>query len=194
MASMLDGSLGAHGFIRYLAALVPVYDTLESAMRRSDDASVAVFDHRALDRSVRLRADLDVLAGPDWAASTAGIAYAEAVAGCADSPHRLLAHHYTRYLGDMAGGQAIAALVHREYGIDRSALTCLDFSGLGDTHHYRKQYRTLLDLMPWTVAEQDAFVEAAASAYDLSADMFDALALELDLENAQQSASAISIA
>lgn len=181
MAALLDGRLDADGYARYLAALVPVYQALETSMRASDDASVAVFDHRALDREARVRADLVELSGPDWQPSTAGLAYANAILDSAVSPHRLLAHHYTRYLGDMAGGQAIAALVHRKYGVPRSALTYLDFSALGDTHHYRKQYRTLLDLMPWSPIEQAEFIASASSAYDLSGALFDALAEELDL-------------
>ncbi len=181
MAALLGGDLGADGYARYLAALEPVYAALETAMRATQDASTAVFDHRALDRRNRLCADLVALAGPDWAPSTAGASYAAAVAATAGSPHRLLAHHYTRYLGDLAGGQAIAALVRREYGIDATALTYLDFSALGDTHHYRKQYRVLLDLLPWSASERAEFIGTAASAYDLSADMFDALAVELAL-------------
>lgn len=195
ITGLLDGSLDQAAFGRYLAAIAPVYAALETAMRESDDASVAVFDHRALDRSARIEADLAELNGGAWVPSTAGQAYAEAIVdAAAASPHRLLAHHYTRYLGDMAGGQAIAALVHRNYGVPRSAMSCLDFSALGDTHHYRKQYRMLLDLLPWTPVEQAEFVASASSAYDLSAGMFDALAAEVGLSADAASGKAISIA
>ncbi len=195
ITGLLGGELDAHAFTRYLAAVEPVYQALEGAMRDSEDASVAVFDHRALDRTARIGADLTELSGGSWEPSTAGLAYAEAIrAAAAASPHQLLAHHYTRYLGDMAGGQAIAALVHRMYGVPRSAMTCLDFSALGDTHHYRKQYRTLLDLMPWSPVEQAEFIAAASSAYDLSAGMFDALAVEVGMSADATTGAAISIA
>jgi heme oxygenase len=194
ITGLIGGDLDAHAFERYLAALVPVYRSLESAMRGSQDASVAVFDHRALDRSARLEADLTMLAGERWTPSTAGMAYAEAIEAAAQSPHRLLAHHYTRYLGDMAGGQAIAALVHRNYGVPKEAMTSLDFSALGDTHHYRKQYRTLLDLMPWSPVEQAEFISSASSGYDLSARMFGALAVEVGLSADAATGKAISIA
>ncbi len=195
ITGLMGGDLDAQAFARYLAAIAPVYRALESAMRESDDSSVAVFDHRALDRSARIEADLTAMAGGRWTPSTAGMAYADAIAAsAAASPHALLAHHYTRYLGDMAGGQAIAALVQRNYGVPREALTSLDFSALGDTHHYRKQYRTLLDLMPWTPSEQAEFIASAQSAYDLSAGMFDALAAEVGLADGAATGAAISIA
>lgn len=118
ITGLMGGDLDAQAFARYLAAIAPVYRALESAMRESDDSSVAVFDHRALDRSARIEADLTAMAGGRWTPSTAGMAYADAIAAsAAASPHALLAHHYTRYLGDMAGGQAIAALVQRNYGV-----------------------------------------------------------------------------
>lgn len=88
----------------------------------------------------------------------------------------MLAHHYTRYLGDMAGGRVIASRLRSEYDIDASALTYYDFSGLDDVHQYRKQYRESLDEVPWTEAEHAEFVEECRLAYRANTQLFGELA------------------
>ncbi len=105
----------------------------------------------------------------------ATVRYCEAIARSAADPHRLLAHHYTRYLGHMAGGQAISRLIQRHYNIDSRSLTFYDFSALADTHHYRKQYKNLLDLLPWSPTDQAEYIAESQVAYQLNIELFDEL-------------------
>ncbi len=174
--SLMGGSLNVRSYALYVQALQPVYQVLEETMREFEDPVVGVFDHRGLDRSDRMIADLSSLG-----CSTTGrenIAtknYCEAIMASAEHPHRLLAHHYTRYLGDMAGGQAISRLMQRHYNIDPRSLSFYDFEALGDTYHYRKQYKNLLDLLAWTPTEQAEYIAESQVAYQLNIELFDEL-------------------
>lgn len=180
---LLKGSLNVRALVLLLESLLPVYEQLEVHMRdQAAEPTVGLFDHRSLDRAQRLRDDLARfgrcgIPGPNPAVD----AYVNVIADSAASPQRLLAHHYTRYLGDLAGGQVISRLVQRHYGVPESHLSYYDFSDLGDTHHYRKTYRALLDLVQWTLDEQAEFIEECERAYTANAVLFAALAQRLGL-------------
>lgn len=176
ISSLMGGSLNVRAYARYVQALQPVYQVLEEVMRDLDDPVVGVFDHRGLDRSDRMIADLSSFglpAGERLSLATGN--YCQAIAASAADPHRLLAHHYTRYLGDMAGGQAISRLMQRHYNINAVSLTFYDFSALGDTHHYRKQYKNLLDLLTWSPTEQAEYIAESQVAYQLNIELFEEL-------------------
>jgi heme oxygenase len=107
-------------------------------------------------------------------------AYADAVAEHADDATFLLAHHYVRYLGDLSGGQVIARLVQREYGIGDEGLHFYDFSSLGKPKAYKDAYRVRLDEVALTGAERGAVVEHAQAAFESSRRIFvDLAALHL---------------
>jgi heme oxygenase len=181
ISSLMGGSLNVGAYAHYVQALQPVYQVLEEVMKDLDDMVVGVFDHRGLDRSDRMIADLSRFGVPtDDRVSAATRNYCGAIAASAADPHRLLAHHYTRYLGDMAGGQVISRLMQRHYNIDHYnidavSLTFYDFSALGDTHHYRKQYKNLLDLLPWSPTEQAEYIAESQVAFQLNIELFDEL-------------------
>lgn len=173
---LMNGALNVRAYARYVQALEPVYRTLEATMQESVDPIVGIFDHRRLDRADRMRADLLLFGlNPDPRATETTVRYCEAITQSAGRPHRLLAHHYTRYLGDMAGGQAISALMQRHYGLEPSHLTFYDFAELGDTRHYRKRYKNLMDLLPLSPVEQAEFIAESSVAYQLNIDLFDEL-------------------
>lgn len=178
------GELNVRSLVLMLEQLQPVYEELEAQLACAGDHPwVALFDHRRLDRAARLRRDLDRLGrvtAPTLGRGTR--TYVAAVRASAASPQRLLAHHYTRYMGDLAGGQVIARLVERHYGLSPSHLSYLDFSDLGDPVHYRKQYRALLDLLPWSPTEQAEFITECEVAFDVNARMLEALAVSSGLE------------
>jgi heme oxygenase len=173
---LMSGRLNVRSYARYVQALQPVYQVLEETMRGLEDPIVGVFDHRGLDRSDRMIADLSTFGLPAFSrGSSATNNYCAAILASAAEPHRILAHHYTRYLGDMAGGQAISRLMQRHYNIDPRSLTFYDFAALGDTHHYRKQYKNLLDLLAWSPTEQAEYIAESQLAYQLNIELFDEL-------------------
>ncbi|MFM1917566.1 MAG: hypothetical protein RJB01_1081 [Actinomycetota bacterium] len=175
---LMSGALQVRQYADYLLALEPVYGAMEEEFRaHSGESSVALFDHRRLDRHGRIICDLAGLGQrPRSRPLPAAVdTYVDAIHAASASPQRLLAHHYTRYLGDMAGGQAVAAALRQHYDLGPEVLTFYDFSDLGDLVHYRRRYKDLLDLVPWSDAERTEFVEESKRVFALNSALFIAL-------------------
>jgi heme oxygenase len=178
--TIMSGELGKQAFIEWQRALYPVYVLLEEILRakRKTDATIHIFDHRKLDRADRIYDDL-MLLGVDPIKEPTQLKtippYLEAIKKASEEAPRLMAYHYTRYMGDMNGGQVIAMRMSKVYGIDNRALSCYDFNQLGDLYHYRKQYKTLLELVPWTEEERESFIDEAKIAYKINEQLFNEL-------------------
>ncbi len=177
---LMGGELSLDDYARYLAQYARVYAALES---RADDGP-AVFDPR-LRRLARIESDLEALAGPGWRerfpALPSTVAYAarlRALAGATDERDRTvryLAHHYARYLGDLSGGQAIAALVARHYGATPEQLTFYDFSQLGSVVQAKRDYRERMNALALDANAVDALIAEVAVAFHGNGAIFDEL-------------------
>lgn len=177
IVALMKGELDLAAYTRYLAQLAWVYEALESRSPASDDP--AIIDER-LDRFASMESDLAALGAADWRtrypASPATAAYANHLRAIdsADLP-RYLAHHYTRYLGDLSGGQAIARLVARHYDAAPEQLSFFRFEAIDDNVHYKRAYRDNLNALAFTPEQVDAFVAEASAAFDYNSAIFDAL-------------------
>lgn len=177
---LMGGSLSLADYTRYLAQFGWVYEALES--RATDD--VPVFDP-LLRRLPRIEADLAALGATDWRAEFAPLpatrAYAEHLRGLVNSADpldhtvRYLAHHYSRYLGDLSGGQAIAALVARHYGATPEQLSFYDFSELGNVVQAKRDYRDRLNALALDAVQIDALIAEVAVAFRSNGAIFDEL-------------------
>lgn len=145
---------------------------------------MAAVDDRRLDRVATLVHDLRELVGPDADVRLADgrlpicgatVAYAHVLRE-RHTPERILANHYVRYLGDLSGGQAIARLVARHYGVAPEALTFYAFDELGPIKPYRDTYRAALDTIEMTDQQRAATLEAAVESFRLNQAVFDDLA------------------
>ncbi|HTO01186.1 MAG TPA: biliverdin-producing heme oxygenase [Microthrixaceae bacterium] len=178
MTDLIRGELPLDGFVRMQAQVAFVYDALESAADRLvDDPIAGPFVDERLRRLPSLRRDLEVLGGTEVAViepTAATKRYCDRITSIADDwSAGLVAHHYTRYLGDLSGGQHIRGVVERVYGIDAdSGSSFFHFADLDDADVFKGNYRKLLDGMPLTPEEQLRFVEEVSTAYSLSTEMF----------------------
>jgi heme oxygenase len=150
IADLMAGRRSAADFARMTGQLRSVYGALEPAVTamRSGGRLTDLLDPR-LDRLSAIDHDLHALANGDATALTAPLAstsaYADRLREISGTPPRLLAHHYVRYLGDLSGGQIIASLMRRHYGIDADALTFYAFDGLPSKGGFKTTYRRHLD-------------------------------------------------
>jgi heme oxygenase len=87
-----------------------------------------------------------------------------------------VAHHYTRYLGDLAGGQVVGKVLERTYGVTGPGALFYDFSALGSPSRFRARYRALLDAAPWDDIEQRRVADEAVRAFELNIAVFEELA------------------
>lgn len=181
MAGLMRGSGTLDDYAALSAQHWYVYDALESVGTALDgDAVAAPFLNPKLDRLARIEADLEFLLGAEWRDAIAplpsAMAYAERIREVADWPGGYVAHHYTRYLGDLSGGQFIARLMTRHYGLADRGISFYDFAELGDLDAFKEGYRVLLDEAPWDDGERSRFIDEVQLAYRFNSELFDDLA------------------
>ena len=164
-----------------LAALLPVYEALETAAALwRDDPLVQPLLVPGLERAERLRADVAAL-GATGALPRAAMDYAARVAQTASRRPAFVAHHYTRYLGDLSGGQVIRRALQRELGLEPAFFV---FDGLRPGA-VKQDYRAALDALPLTADQREELVAEALVAYRLNV----ALTAELDADLARWTTS-----
>ena len=183
MPALLRGSLPAAGFHQLQRNLHVLYAALEPALQHHAlHPALAPLYQPLLARSTALGDDLVSLHGADWASALAVLPAASAYAGrlqhlAGHDPAALAAHAYVRYLGDLAGGQALGRVVRRAYGLAGPAGTrFFDFGSPAQVAALAAAFRHGLDALPLAPARQAALVLEAQWAFDQHARLFDALA------------------
>lgn len=141
---------------------------------------MAPIDDRRLDRVRALEADLTHLVGEDFEERIADgrlpvvdatRRYVEALRTGHDV-EMVLANHYVRYLGDLSGGQIIARLVSRHYGVPQEGLTFYSFPGIEKLKVYKDGYRSQLDSLPATDEQRERLVQRAVESFELNQAVF----------------------
>lgn len=183
--ALLAGELNLAGYTALASQHYFIYGALEAAgeaMREHPVAGRFVFD--GLRRLPALEADLAELLGPRWRALVeprpSTLAYRDRlVTVAATSPTAFVAHHYTRYLGDIAGGQVVRAQLRDQHGLTDAGARFYDFTAIAPVPTFRKRYRSLLDSAPWTPAERAEVVTEAGVAFDHNVAVLAELAADL---------------
>jgi heme oxygenase len=175
LARLLAGDLNEQGYADYLLRLRSVYATLETVVRehRADPTVAAVHDP-ALERLAAIDADLAHWCpdGPPALDSPAADAYRARIERAREWGGLLIAHHYTRYLGDLSGGQAIGRLLDRQYGLGGRGVAFYDFPAIGRPKPYKDAYRARLDALGLGAAERDRVVVEVRTAFRLNQALF----------------------
>jgi heme oxygenase len=176
----MKGELDLAAYTRYLANLSWLYSALEnqSVTGAPFPSSENLWDDRLV-RSDSIRGDLEHLGvtDPDSISPTPAmreyVDHITSLGGRAD--FRLVAHHYTRYLGDLSGGQAIAALVARHYGATEDQLSFYRFDQIPDLVRFKESYRSILDGLQLTPDERAALVDEVKLAFTFNQRVFEDL-------------------
>lgn len=176
MQDLMEGKLNAAAYLRLLSQYVYIYQALEEVAahyRAQPNPITDPFVLEGLDRLPSIRADLAALGQPQPdPALPATVAYAEAIRATVQAPERFLAHHYLRYLGDLSGGQAVATLVSRHYGLPAEGLSMYRFESLPKPKVFKDSYRGLLDAAPLDETQRQALIDEALAGFDHNTHMF----------------------
>ncbi|MGW3644723.1 biliverdin-producing heme oxygenase [Streptomyces sp. NPDC000878] len=191
MSDMLGGRLGVDAYARYTEQLWFVYEALETgAGRLASDPVAGPFIQPELMRLAALEKDLAHLRGPDWRATLTALpatrAYADRVAECArEWPAGYIAHHYTRYLGDLSGGQIIRDRAEKTWGFARKGdgVRFYVFEEITNPAAFKRGYRELLDGAGVAVdeLERQRIVAECKRAFALNTGVFRALGDEFSM-------------
>lgn len=176
ISDLLAGRVSAHGYSEYLLRLRLVYAALEDAMRdRRDDPMVAAVYDPALERLEAIDADLAHWSpnGARGVDSPAATAYGARLAALTWGGE-LVAHHYTRYLGDLSGGRVIHKALARTFGLRGTGLAFYEFPVRSKP--YKDAYRARLDALRPGANEIDRIVDEVKLAFGFNRALLDELA------------------
>ncbi|MFE2324549.1 heme oxygenase (biliverdin-producing) [Streptomyces sp. NPDC059385] len=180
MSDLLGGRLGVDAYTRYTEQLWFVYRALEDAAESlRDDPVAGPFIRPELMRVAEIERDLAHLLGPDWRSSVSALpateAYAARVAECAvEWPGGYVAHHYTRYLGDLSGGQIIRDKAERTWGFERKGdgVRFYVFADISNPAAFKRVYRELLDAIAADDLEKQRIIDECKRAFDFNGAVF----------------------
>ncbi|MGV9708085.1 biliverdin-producing heme oxygenase [Streptomyces sp. NPDC003483] len=183
MSDLLGGRLGVDAYARYTEQLWFVYEALEAdAGTLAADPVAGPFIQPGLLRRAALERDLTHLRGTGWRATLTALpateAYATRVAECARTwPGGYVAHHYTRYLGDLSGGQIIRDRAERTWGFARKGdgVRFYVFEDIANPAAFKRGYRALLDAVPADDLERQRIIAECKRAFALNTAVFGAL-------------------
>jgi len=182
MADLMRGKGTRDDYIALVAQHWYIYEALEAAAEKmKDDPVAAPFISAKLTRLPALEADLEFLLGADWRSRITAVPttqrYVDRIREVgATWPGGFVAHHYTRYLGDLSGGQFIGKLMARQFGFETNGIGFYVFDEIADPNAFKEVYREQLDAAPWDAAEQERVIDEVLVAYRFNTELFDDLA------------------
>lgn len=174
VTDLMSGHLNAAAYTALAIQHRAIYTALEDLGERIiDQPGASTLVRPELARCDSLAADLQQLLPegniPPVLAATQR--YVERLRSLADLAG-YAAHAYTRYLGDLSGGQAIRAMLQRHYGMPDECLGFYTFTQIEKIPPYKAGYRKALDELPLDQAAQGRLVHEARAAFGYNEAIF----------------------
>jgi heme oxygenase (biliverdin-producing, ferredoxin) len=179
IACFLRGTVEKTSYRKLVANLYYVYAAMEAEMHRLKDHPVMGKMYFAeLDRKHSLEQDLAYYYGSNWrdeikpsAATQAYVAQIHQVAQ--EDPEKLIAHLYTRYIGDLSGGQILKKIAVNAMNLNEGEGTHFyGFPQIADEKAFKNMYRSTMDSLPISAEKADRIVEEANDAFHHNMQMF----------------------
>ena len=191
MDDLMTGKGSRDDYISLVAQHFFIYEALEAAAETmKDDADAAAFITPQLIRLPALEADLLFLLGDDWRSVISPLPttsrYVDRIRRVAAESWSggFIAHHYTRYLGDLSGGQIIRTLMQRQFGFETNGVGFYLFDQIAKPKEFKDVYRAQLDAVDWNAEERERVIDEVMIAYRFNTELF------VDLANAKAAAAA----
>jgi len=175
----LKGVVEKTSYRKLVSNLYFVYTAMEEEMDRHHNHPIlSKIHYPELNRKASLEKDLYYYFGNSWrdqvAPSPATQAYVQRIRDLsATEPELLIAHSYTRYLGDLSGGQILKGIAQRAMNLAEGEGTAFyEFETISDEKAFKAQYRQALDDVPVDETTADRIVEEANAAFGMNMSLF----------------------
>lgn len=180
MGRLLRRAATRQEYTAMLVALREIYGALEDGLRRhADRPGMAALLPPGLARVAALEADLRELAAMGERIPPAhpeALRYAQHLRELsAETPTRLLAHAWLRYLGDLNGGQVVARLVRAGLDLPDRCLSFYRFAFDAPVETVAAAWKAALDAIVLTDPERRAMVDEARDGFRRHIALFTAL-------------------
>lgn len=178
----LRGVVEKNSYRKLVANFYFVYTAMEEELERhKQHPVVSKVYFPELHRKHSLEQDLAYYYGPSWrdqvAPSAAGQEYVARIREVANTqPELLVGHSYTRYLGDLSGGQILKGIAQRAMNLVEGEGTAFyEFETISDEKAFKATYRQSIDEIDLDEAHADAIVTEANDAFGLNMKLFQEL-------------------
>lgn len=178
----LKGVVEKTSYRKLVSNLYFVYSAMEEEMERHHAHPIlSKIDFQQLNRKKSLEQDLAFYYGSNWreqvAPSAAAQAYVKHIREVsASQPELLVAHSYTRYLGDLSGGQILKKIAQRAMNLSEGQGTAFyEFNEISDEKAFKVEYRQALDELPVDEATADRIVDEANATFGMNMKLFQEL-------------------
>ncbi|WP_336205089.1 biliverdin-producing heme oxygenase [Nonomuraea sp. LPB2021202275-12-8] len=177
LTELMGGRLSEQEYGEMVAQHYFAYLALDGVSRRLSEHPVAGrFVFPELYREEALERDLAKIYGQRWrdriAPSKATRTLVARIEQVADWPGGYIAHHYTRYLGDLSGGQFIRMELQKIYGYQKGGgVDFYVFDRVGSLPRFKAEYRSRLDSLELDEREQQRIIREVKLAYQLNTEV-----------------------
>ncbi|MCU0569759.1 MAG: heme oxygenase (biliverdin-producing) [Oculatellaceae cyanobacterium Prado106] len=181
MKCFLKGIVEREPLRKLFVDLYFVYNTLETALRQyANHPIIGAMYFPELNRADSLAEDLAFYYGENWwneaQPSLPGMLYRDRIQTLAQTdPVLLIAHCYTRYMGDLSGGQSLKHIIRSALSLTTDQGTRMyDFTQIPNPEAkraFKERYRQALDSLELDDATIERIVAEANYAFQLNRDV-----------------------
>ncbi len=182
MADLITGQGTRNDYIALVGQYFFIYNALEQvADLLAENELASQFITPQLTRLPAIELDLEFLLGASWREKIcplpSTVRYVNHLRTVTSRwAGGFIAHHYTRYLGDLSGGRVIRALMQRQFGFDTNGVGFYLFDQIAHPKKFKETYRAQLDVVRWSHEERERVIAEVLVAYRFTAELFTELA------------------
>ena len=176
------GNLSITQYRNFLLQLFHVYTALEENPEYlNNDPELQKIYFPELSRTARLSSDLNLFFGEEvWKNLPILKSTQEYVDRIRllknQKDYAIVAHHYTRYLGDLSGGQAMKRIVLKMFPDEfQSGISFYDFPEISNFNDFKMAYRNRLDSLSIDDELGQSIIQEARLAFQLNMNITEAL-------------------
>jgi heme oxygenase len=177
----LKGTVEKNSYRKLVTNLYFVYSAMEEEMEKLKNHSIiSKLYFPQLNRKASLEKDLSFYYGANWRneieISPAGQAYVNRIREvAANEPELLVGHFYTRYLGDLSGGQILKKIAETAMNLNGNGTAFYEFSDIPDEKAFKDRYRQAMNDLPIDQETAEKIVNEANDAFGMNMKMFNEL-------------------
>ena len=174
VACFLKGVVEKTSYRKLISDLYFVYQAMEEEIEilmQADHPVIKPIGFKELFRLQTLENDLKFYYGEGWKneikISNAAQLYVDRIHKVAkETPELLVGHHYTRYIGDLSGGQILKKIAKKALNLQgNNGLNFYDFKMIDDEKKFKESYSKVLNSLPIDQNIADQIIEEANQAF-----------------------------
>ena len=181
VACFLKGVVEKKSYRKLISDLYFVYKAMEEEIERlvqEEHPVIKPIGFKSLFRRETLENDLKFYFGDDWQneinISKSAKEYVSRIHFVAQkSPELLVGHHYTRYIGDLSGGQILKKIAKKALNLEgNNGLNFYEFENIDDEKKFKEEYSKTLNELPINQIIADQIIDEANKAFTYNMKMF----------------------